>query len=402
MITKFVPKLRFSEFSEEWEEKKLGEICAFEQGVQVDIGLQSKTPKDKYIKFLRIENYTQNSYDFRYIPIKLSNSKTIFKNEIAIVRYGASAGFIGRGYEGVLANNLFKLLPKGELENQYLYYFLTLEKTFKFFQERMVGGAMPALNFGITGNLLIPYSSKAEQQKIANFLSSVDTKIEQLSKKQNLLTQYKKGMMQKLFSQTIRFKADDGSDYPNWEEKRLLDISQRRSEKNKENLIHSVLTNSALDGIVNQRDYFDKDIANPNNLKGYYIVNKNDFIYNPRISKYAPVGPLNRNHLNIGVMSPLYSVFRVSEVNLDFIEKYFHTSIWHKYMFSIANYGARHDRMNVTNSDFFKLPVSIPSSEEQEKIANFLSSIDKKIEQINNQITQTKQFKKALLQQMFV
>ncbi len=87
--------------------------------------------------FLRIENYTQKSNDFRYIPKELSVSKFILVSEIAIVRYGAAAGFIGRGFEGILANNLFKLIPNDELiDTNYLFHFLTRNQTFQFFNQK--------------------------------------------------------------------------------------------------------------------------------------------------------------------------------------------------------------------------------------------------------------------------
>jgi type I restriction enzyme S subunit len=197
-----VPKLRFPEFLDdgEWEEKHLEELCKFQQGVQVDLELQSQTPKKNFVKFLRIENYTQKSNDFRYIPLELSGNKTIDVDEIAIVRYGATAGYIGRGLEGVLANNLFKLIPNKEILNpNYLFYFLTREQTFKFFQAEMSGGAMPALSFGIVGFLKVPFSSIQEQQKIANFLSSIDELITSSTKKVETLKEHKKGLMQQLF-----------------------------------------------------------------------------------------------------------------------------------------------------------------------------------------------------------
>lgn len=92
-----------------------------------------------------------------------------------------------------------------------------------------------------------------------------------------------------------------------WERKKLGEVAVRVTKKNNTNYVKNVFTNSAVQGIVNQRDFFDKDIANQNNLLNYYIVEKNDFIYNPRISNFAPVGPISRNHLDTGVMSPLYS-----------------------------------------------------------------------------------------------
>ena len=127
-----------------------------------------------------------------------------------------------------------------------------------------------------------------------------------------------------------------------------------------------------------------------------------DFVYNPRVSVHAPVGPIKRNKLREGVMSPLYLVFRFKEKNLKYFEYFFETNYWHDYLESVANIGVRHDRMNISNSDFFKMPIPFPSDEEQQKISTFLSSIDTKIQSINTQISQTQSFKKGLLQQMFV
>jgi len=109
-----------------------------------------------------------------------------------------------------------------------------------------------------------------EQQKIAAILTAVDKKIQQLTKKKDLLEQYKKGVMQKIFNQEIRFKDDNGIDFADWELTELKEIAVRVKDKNRSNEINKVLTNSATKGIVSQQDYFDKDIANQNNLEGYY------------------------------------------------------------------------------------------------------------------------------------
>jgi type I restriction enzyme M protein len=192
----------------------------------------------------------------------------------------------------------------------------------------------------------------------------------------HLLKKYKKGLMQKIFSQDIRFKDDKGDHYPKWQEKTLEDLFTKKTKKNNSKEENFVLTNSAIHGIVSQLDYFDKDIANQNNLDGYYIVNIDDFVYNPRISKYAPVGPLKRNNYRKGIMSPLYTVLKPKVAYLDFLEKYFDTTKWHHYMCKIANYGARHDRMNISQKDLLQMPVPFPHISEQKKIADFLSSID--------------------------
>ena len=216
------PKLRFKEFDGDWIKSKLGSEAQFFQGEQVSLDDQCSEYAHGLIKFLRIENFTQKSKDFRYIRYTGSQEKILVEQDIAIVRYGATAGFICSGETGVIANNLFKVSVDNKKINQkYLELVLKSEKTFNYFQAEMSGGAMPALNFKIVGNLDITYSSIQEQTKIASFLSNVDEKISQLTQKHQLLSQYKQGMMQKLFSQQIRFKADDGSEFGEWEENQI-------------------------------------------------------------------------------------------------------------------------------------------------------------------------------------
>ena len=261
---------------------------------------------------------------------------------------------------------------------------------------------VPSLNTTSIYNIDISIPSKEEQTKIVTFLSAVDEKISQLTQKYQLLSQYKQGMMQNLFSQQIRFKADDGSEFGEWKDKPLNEIASKRSGKNKDGSISEVLTNSATQGIIKQSDYFEREIVTKSNLNGYYIVNLDDFVYNPRISVHAPVGPIKRNKKCLGVMSPLYTVFTVIQGNLKYLEYFFDSNFWHDYVKGVANSGARHDRMNITNKDFFDMPILYPCLEEQTKIANFLSAIDQKIEVVAQQIEQAKTWKKGLLQQMFV
>ena len=195
----------------------------------------------------------------------------------------------------------------------------------------------------------------------------------------------------------LRFPEFSGD----WGVKRLKDIASKVTDKNRDNLINNVFTNSASRGIVNQREYFDKDIANQNNLQNYYIVEDDDFIYNPRISNHAPVGPVSLNQIGRGVMSPLYSVFRMKCGNLKFVEKYFSTTKWHEYMKGIANYGARSDRMNITTQDFYLMPIPLPIEEEQQKIANFLTLIDNRIEKLIDKKNLLENYKKGVMQQIF-
>ncbi len=189
-----------------------------------------------------------------------------------------------------------------------------------------------------------------------------------------------------------------------WKTVRLKTISKHSTEKNKDLKYHETYTNSATQGIIKQTDYFDKQISNNENIDGYYIVRQNDYVYNPRISVSAPCGPISKSHfVETGVMSPLYTVFRLNDEYEDngYIEHYFKSPFWYRYMSSVANYGARHDRMNITNDDLFNMPIPIPPLPEQQKIAEILSTQDKLIELQEKKIEQLKELKKAYLQKMF-
>lgn len=186
-----------------------------------------------------------------------------------------------------------------------------------------------------------------------------------------------------------------------WEVKKLCDIAEKRTERNRGNLPLPVLTNSATEGILNQATYFEREIVTKDNLANYYIVDKNDFVYNPRISSTAPVGPISRNKAERGIMSPLYTVFRFNNGDLDFFEQYFRTNYWHQYIKKKANFGVRFDRMNITAEDFFNLPVPFPSDSEQTQIATVLCSLDSIIQACKDKLAQLKDHKKGLMQMLF-
>ena len=186
-----------------------------------------------------------------------------------------------------------------------------------------------------------------------------------------------------------------------WKVMRLGDVAEKSILKNRNNLIKLVLSNSAIDGLVAQNEYFDKDIANKENILDYYIVDLGDFVYNPRISQSAPTGPINRNMLSKGIVSPLYTVFTVQdEILAKFLAYFFKTIVWQNQVKSVANYGARYDRINITDNAFFSLKILLPPLDEQEKIAEILSTWDEAINLTINLIESKKQFKKALMQNL--
>ena len=188
-----------------------------------------------------------------------------------------------------------------------------------------------------------------------------------------------------------------------WEQRKLSDISTKVTTKNVDVHYTETLTNSAEQGIISQVDFFDKEISNKDNINGYYIVNNNDFIYNPRISTLAPVGPINRNKLNrTGIMSPLYTVFKACNVDLGFLEWYFQSSHWHRYMKLNGDSGARADRIAIKDSIFFEMPIKTPVNiKEQVLIGETLEKFNQYITLHQRKLEKLKLNKRALLQKMF-
>ena len=186
-----------------------------------------------------------------------------------------------------------------------------------------------------------------------------------------------------------------------WQVAPLSQLATRTKKKNRDQTITRVLTNSAEFGVVDQRDFFDKDIATQGNLESYFVVDLGSYVYNPRISATAPVGPISKNKVGTGVMSPLYTVFKFENDSNEFYEHYFKTTGWHTYMRQASSTGARHDRMAISSDDFMAMPLPVSSPAEQQKIADCLSSLDELIAAQARKVDALKTHKKGLMQQLF-
>ncbi|AXR04920.1 restriction endonuclease subunit S [Salinimonas sediminis] len=409
---KRVPELRFPEFDGKLESKTLGDFMSFKNGINADKGqyghgrkfinvldIIAKKPiyHDKIIGSVSVSDKEFEKNEVKYGDILFQRSsetrEEAGQSNIYLDKHNTATfgGFVIRGRPTVKFSPLYfdALLKTSTLRKEIT------TKSGGSTRFNVGQDSLSAVNVTLTTDF-------EEQQKIANFLSSVDTKLAKLGRKKAHLEDYKRGLMQQIFSLKLRFKQDDGSEFPKWEIKTLKDLAYRQTNKNVDGSVTDVFTNSATRGIVRQQDYFDKNIANADNLEGYYIVQSGDYIYNPRISVHAPVGPIGKNYLGLGVMSPLYSVFRFYQDDDRFYEFYFNSSMWHRYMKMVANYGARHDRMNIITEDFLAMPLPVPDYAEQKKIADLLSTFDQKIEVVGKQIEQLEAFKKGLLQKLFV
>ena len=277
-------------------------------------------------------------------------------------------------------------------------YFLTKRGT-DILEAASPGGAVRNKTLGQERFLKskIVLSPIGEQQKIAAILTTQDKVIELKEKRLAEKQRQKKYLMQQLLTGKKRLPGFSEE----WKIKPLKKLTEKQNKKNHGFQYRLVLSNSAQHGIVSQDQEFDKEIASEERIDGYYVVIPGAFVYNPRISVTAPCGPINVNETGeTGIMSPLYTVFTISspQISQDFLKYYFQSSCWYKYVKGVANYGARHDRISISDGDFFDMPIPLPTKEEQNYISKVLSAADREIDLLQQDIEQEKQKKKALMQ----
>jgi len=394
-----VPKLRFKEFSEDWEEKKLSDIGLITTG-----NTPSTLNRDYYNgneMFVSPADMQGNRYinntKSTLTQLGFSKGRKVKKNSVCFVCIGSTIGKVAQLTKDSLTNQQINCLT-ANINNfdDFIYSLLELKAPYI----KLLAGeqAVPLINKTDFSNLKFFLPSKKEQEKIASFLSSLDKKIEILDKKISLLQKYKKGLMQKIFSQVLRFKANDGSNFPDWEEKKLGNYLTQKSIKNKDCAVKLVLSVSNKKGFITQGEQFNGYEVASKDLSNYKIIKKNEYAYNPSRINVGSIARLE--NFSIGIVSPMYVAFELKDsLNHIYFNSLFQTNKF-KYQIKTGCSGSVRDSLNFDDMSDFK--INLPSLEEQEKIANFLASIDKKIEFIKEDLELTKKFKKALLQGMFV
>ena len=397
-----VPKLRFKEFDGDWSPYVLKDFVSFRKGKGISKADISEDGINECIRYGEL--YTT----YGQVITKVQSKTHVSKSECVLSQAGdvlipasgetqidiATASCVLK--EDVILSGDLNILSHKE-NGEWLAYYLSSAKKLDIAQLAQ-GNSVVHLYSSQLKDLKINKPSKAEQTKIASFLSSVDEKISQLTQKHELLNQYKQGMMQKLFSQHIRFKADDGSEFEEWDEKILSELFDYANGKSfeaeviengsfklitlnsidiKGNLKNSHKTISQGDNSLLRNDLIMilSDVAHGNFLGLTAIIPDNSFVLNQRVGRLR-----SKTDINICYM----------RFYINFNQKYFKLN------------GQGSSQLNLSKGDVLSFPVNLPCLEEQTKIANFLSAIDQKIEVVTQQIEQAKTWKKGLLQQMFV
>lgn len=372
---------------------KLGDVCSFKQGQQFSLEEQLTYPKEGYARFLRIENYTQKSADFRYVKIDDSD-KIINEKDVVIVRYGASAGYVGRGFSGVLANNMFRVIPSENVDREFLYYLLTDKRVFDYFQKSMIGGAMPALSFNIVGNLEVQLPPLSEQKKIASILASWDEAIALKEKVIDRKLEQKKGLMQKLLSGKVRFPGFQGE----WksvpiEKICMLSIGKTPS-RNKDEYWGKGYKWIAISDlkekyITNTQEEITEQAVQETGIK---LIPKNTVIMSFKLT----LGKLGITAEDMYSNEAIVSFSNKNPSNLDNEYLYYYLSY-----IDITKYGSRAAKGITLNRDSLKeIIVKLPELGEQIKIREVLSLADQEIDLLKKELSELQQQKQGLMQQL--
>lgn len=391
-----VPKLRFkaddgSQFSD-WEEHKIKEFVT-ESNI---LGHTGKEAKKLTVKLwakgvVPKENVFSGSENTQYY-IRHSGQLMYGKLDFLNCAFGIVPPELD-GYESTLDAPAFDM---HDISDKFLLSYVT-RKIFYKKNGDIANGSRKAkrIHPDVFGEMPIMVPSLPEQQKIAEFLSTIDTVIAKQKETESAWEERKKGVMQKLFSQEVRFKADDGSEFPEWEEKKLSEMFKKVIEKNRLDLPPLTIVQGY--GTI-RRDESERRIAyDEKGLKNYKAVQKDDFIVHLR-SFEGGLEIANQD----GIVSPAYHVYRGNdEVHPSFYYPYFRSSSFIKGKLSICVTGVR-DGKNIEMGSFDELLIPHPCLAEQRKIADCLSSFDEVIEKQKATLAAWEELKKGLLQQMFV
>lgn len=396
-----LPALRFPEFSEEWKIRKLGDFCEFTQGVQIPRSEQLKKHHDGYIRYLYIRDFFTDN--FLYYVKNQYPTKIIKENEIMVVNTGNTAGKAFKGKKGVLSNNAFKIsFDQKFFNSNFLFIVLTSEKIQRQIKGFFNSGGQPHLGHKNIALVSIGIPSDEEQKKIAGFLSAVDERIEQITRKKALLEQYKKGMMQKLFSQELRFKDNNGNPFPDWEEKQLGDIAEFKKGKG---IAKSDIDDNGQNKCIRYGELYTKYreiiktiVSQTNTKKEKSVLSEENDILMPT-SDVTPNGLATASALDKSgiILGGDILIIRSKNI-LNSYFSYFVAANKNKIIRLVSGVTVYH----IYGSDMATLQLNIPALPEQQKISDFLSSLDDKINLITTELTQAQEFKKGLLQQMFV
>ncbi|UUS60104.1 MULTISPECIES: restriction endonuclease subunit S [unclassified Acinetobacter] len=379
------PKLRFKEFEADWTLQNLSDSFSLISGYAfpssastdsgakwlkiADVGIQEMTPNNpSYLPLEYLDKYSQfvvNKDDY-----VIALTRPILNKKLKIAK-------IGNFYDGALLNQRVAKISSRSNNLDFIYSLLQKSKTVEELENSIAGTDPPNLSLNDVKEIKLGFPSKEEQTKIASFLSAVDEKINLLTQKYELLSQYKQGLMQKLFSQQIRFKADDGREFGEWENLKFRDVITIKYGKDHKALKEGNIPVLGTGGIMRYVD---------------------SYLYDGDSILIGRKGTIDKPQFISGKFWTVDTLF-YTEIGERLIPKFVYQQLL---LVNWLNLNEATGVPSLNTTSIGNIEVKVPCLEEQTKIANFLSAIDQKIAGVAQQIEQAKQWKKGLLQQMFV
>ena len=407
------PEIRFKGYTDEWEQRKLGDWGNFYYGrscpkwsVTEDATIPCIRYGELYTKFGakidRVYSYTNMP------PENLRFSKG---TEVLIPRVGEDPmDYNHCTWLSMQDVAIGEMISVFNTDNNPLFTATMFNATLQNeFAMRVEGGSVTNLYFEKLKNIDVSFPSIPEQEKIAAYFENIDHLITLHQRKCDEVKTLKKYMLQKMFPQNeqkipeIRFEGFTEA----WEQRKLGDLVDRVTRKNQDLVSELPLTISAQYGLIDQNEFFDKRVASKD-VSGYYLIENGEFAYNKSTSTDAPWGAIKRlDRYENGVLSTLYIIFGIKEnnpVDSDFLVSYYSTNLWHKGIHEIAAEGARnHGLLNIAPADFFETKLMIPQDiEEQKKIGKYFEELERLITLHQQKCEELKKIKKFMLQKMFV
>ena len=399
-----VPKLRFSEFKSEWQIEKLGDLVTIKSGYspsKYDLKSFGEIPFLKVDELNNCDKYQEKSRFYSD-----SNKDMISKDSVIFPKRGAA--ILNNKVRilkvpALLDSNLMALTFNPKQNPEFYYYLINKIELFKIADTSTI----PQIN----NKHIEPYevftTTNEEQTKIAEFLSAVDDKISQLSRQLELLNQYKKGVMQKIFSQEIRFKNDNGEDFREWDFVELGEICDLITKGTTPtsiggNFIDQGINFIKIESITENGNFIREKFAfideDTNKLLNRSILKENDILF----SIAGALGRVAIVHSSILPANTNQALAIIRLKNKDFTKFIYYFLNSEKIKKLIENESVQLAQANFSLGQLSKIEIALPSIQEQEKIAEFLTAIDEQIDHTTAQLIHTKQWKKGLLQQMFV
>ena len=398
-----VPQIRFSGFTDPWEQRKLGEL--FEES--------DERASDREILSVSVANgiYPASESDRETNPgASLANYKVVHSGDVVYNSMRMWQGAVDASrYDGIVSPAYVVAKPNSEVYARFFARLLRQPMLLKQYQQVSQGNSKDTqvLKFDDFASIEISMpASENEQRQIGAFFDRLDSLITLHQRKYDKLCVLKKSMLDKMFPK-------GGSLYPEirfagftdpWEQRKLGDVARRVTRKNENRDSDLPLTISAQYGLVDQRTFFNNQVASKD-MSGYFLLHKGEFAYNKSTSTDSPWGAIKRlEKYDMGCVSTLYICFELLSGDPDFLVTYYETDRWYKAVQLIAAEGARnHGLLNIAPDDFFETQICIPKRiDEQRQIGAFFDRLDSLITLHQRKLELLRNIKKSMLDKMFV